>query len=356
MSDSPPPDPSVILDLINAFRCSAVLFGGVSLGLFDRLSAGPADLTSLAADLHASPDALQRLLDVCVGLGLLARQGVYYVNTPAAAVYLCKNSSRRMTGYITYSDRMLWKLWAHLPDAVREGTNRWKQALGLEGPLFSNFFQNEDDKREFILGMHGFGQISSPEVARAFDLSGYRHLVDLGGATGHLAVAVCRRYPNLRATVFDLEAVVPMAREMIATETDVASRIDVLAGDFFTGPLPAADLFSLGRILHDWGVDKIHRLLAVIHQALPAGGALLDRGETARRRPRRSALGAASIPEHADLCRGKRTHRGRICRAIAPGRLHPHRSPPYHQPARRDPGREVRMDATEKPASSHCQP
>jgi acetylserotonin N-methyltransferase len=275
LSASSPPDPTVVLDLINAFRCSAVLFGGVSLGLFDRLAAGPADVETLAADLRANADALQRLLDASVGLRLLVRQGERYANTPAAAAYLCRNSPRRMTGYITYSDRILWKLWAHLPDAVREGTNRWKQGLGLDGPLFTSFFRNEDDKREFLLGMHGFGQLSSPEVVRAFDLSRYRHLVDLGGATGHLAVAACRHYPQLRATVFDLAAVVPMAREMIAAEPDVASRIDVVAGDFFTDALPQADLFAVGRIVHDWGEEKIHRLLGVIYQALPPGGALL---------------------------------------------------------------------------------
>jgi acetylserotonin O-methyltransferase len=48
-----------------------------------------------------------------------------------------------------------------------------------------------------------------------------------------------------------------------------------IAGDFFTDPLPEADLYSLGRILHDWSDEKIHRLLAKIHAALPAGGGLL---------------------------------------------------------------------------------
>ena len=158
---------------------------------------------------------------------------------------------------------------------AQEGTNRWKQEFGLEGPLFANFFKTEDDKREFLMGMHGFGQISSPEVVKAFDLSGYRHLVDLGGATGHLAMAACRHYPHLRATVFDLPAAIPLAQEMIAAAPDLTSRIDTVEGDFFTDPLPEADLFAVGRILHDWSEEKIHRLLNVIHQALPAGGALL---------------------------------------------------------------------------------
>jgi acetylserotonin N-methyltransferase len=274
MSEASVPDPAPVLDLLNAFRCSQVMFSAVALGAFDRLASGPAPLPTLAADLGANPDALGRLLDTCVGLGLLARAGADYAITPVAATYLTRSSPRRMTGYINYSHTVLWKLWAHLDDAVREGTHRWPQAFGLDGPIFANLFKTEDDKREFTLGMHGFGQISSPEVVRAFDLGGYRRLLDLGGATGHLAIAACRRYPHLRAAVFDLPAVLPQAREVLSA-SDVVERIELVAGDFFRDPLPEADLIAVGRILHDWSEDKIGRLLGVIFRSLPAGGALL---------------------------------------------------------------------------------
>src|SRR5437773_1871969 len=115
------PDPAPVLDLMNAFRCSAVMFSACSLGIFDQLAAEPLDQAGLARRLGANPDALGRLLDACVGLGLLARQEGRYVNTPAAQTYLCRASPSRMTGYITYSDRVLWPMWAHLADAVREG-------------------------------------------------------------------------------------------------------------------------------------------------------------------------------------------------------------------------------------------
>jgi acetylserotonin N-methyltransferase len=180
-----------------------------------------------------------------------------------------------MTGYITYSDRVLWQLWAHLADAIREGTHRWKQAFNLDGPIFASFFRTEADKREFVWGMHGYGQISSPEVVAAFDLSRFTHLVDLGGATGHLAVAACRRYPKLRASVFDLPGVIPMANEILGAEQDIGDRVTTIAGDFFVDELPPADLYAVGRILHDWSEDKMTKLLARIYQALPSGGALL---------------------------------------------------------------------------------
>jgi acetylserotonin N-methyltransferase len=74
--------------------------------------------------------------------------------------------------------------------------------------------------------------------------------------------------------VFDLPDAVPIAREVVGAST-VADRVEVVSGDFFTDPLPDGDLYALGRILHDWTEEKVLRLLARVHERLPAGGALL---------------------------------------------------------------------------------
>ena len=123
--------------------------------------------------------------------------------------------------------------------------------------------------------MHGLGVLSSPKVVEAFDLSQFRRMVDLGGATGHLAIAACERNPDLRAVVFDLPAVIEVSARLCPIAPSLAQRIEVMAGDFFSDELPEADLFALGRILHDWSEDKIRALLAKIYRRLPAGGAIL---------------------------------------------------------------------------------
>jgi len=268
------PDPTPVLDLMEAFRRSKVMFASVSLGVFDALDAGPQAAAALAAQLACSADALERLLDASVGLGLLRKDAAGYANTPVATTYLCRSSSRRLTGYLAFSNEVLWKLWGNLEDAVREGSHRWKQVYGSDEPIFTHFFRNDDIKREFLFGMHGYGLIASPQVVGAFDLGRFRRLVDLGGATGHLAVAACQRYPSLAATVFDLPAAVPVAQQVIAA-TPAAGRVTVVGGDFFTDPLPEGDLYALGRILHDWTEAKVLLLLRKIFERLPAGGALL---------------------------------------------------------------------------------
>lgn len=239
---------NIVLDLIDAFRRSKTMFAAVELGIFDG----------------QRPDCkeLNRLLDACVALGLLEKSGDEYVNSPEAEKFLRSGSPDTLSGYIRYSNNALYPMWGHLEDAVREGTNRWKQTFDFDGPIFSHFFRTPGAMQEFQQGMHGFGRLSSPAVVEAFDLSRFRWLVDLGGGTGHLAEAAHQRYPHLEARVFDL----PRVAEMFP---------GTIAGDFFTDSLPPADLYSLGRILHDWTEDKIRKLLAKIHIALPRGGGLL---------------------------------------------------------------------------------
>jgi acetylserotonin O-methyltransferase len=269
-----PSDPNPVLELMLGFRRSKTMFAAVELGVFDALGAGPRSSDDLARELGCDSAAMRRLLDALVGLELLTRSGEMYSNTPNATDYLCSSSPNRLTGYIRFSNDVSWKLWTHVEDAIREGGHRWKQTYGWDAPIFSSFFRDGHAMREFLMGMHGYGVISSPRVVRACDLSGFNRLVDLGGATGHLAIAACEAYPNLAATVFDLPEVTPLAREIVGLSS-VADRVDVVGGDFFENELPRADLYSLGRILHDWSDEKIMLLLRKIFHALPEGGGLL---------------------------------------------------------------------------------
>ena len=273
VSDLSIPDPAIVLDLLEAFRRSKTMFAAVELGVFDALKT-PMLLNEIADELRCDRVALMTLLDSCVAFGLLGRCKEQYVNTPVSETYLTKDSPRRMTGYIHYSNRVMWKMWGNLEDAVREGSNRWKQTFDFDGPIFSHFFRTDDAMQEFLMGMHGFGMITSPHVVNAFDLSRFKVMADLGGATGHLAIAACQRYSNMRGIVFDLPHALDLAKNTVA-RSGVSDRIEVIGGDFFHDDLPKADLYALGRIVHDWSEPKIRTLLERIYNALPSGGGLL---------------------------------------------------------------------------------
>jgi acetylserotonin N-methyltransferase len=287
--------PEPILELIVAFQASKTMFAAVKLGIFEALEAGPKSLVSLSevikfqsegdapckslkgdnpAPLAVNPGALEQLLDACVGLGLLRYDGGRYQNSPVSTKYLCSGSPFQMTGYNNFSNDILWYIWGDLESAIQEGSHRWKKTYGWNPPYWDSIFKTPDTTREFMMGMHGYGQMTSAKVVNAFDLSPYTKLVDLGGGTGHLVLAACERYPNLKAEVFELPAVIPLAREVIA-ESGVADRVEVSEGNFFRDPLPDGDLYVLARILHDWKESDIRDLLKRIFEKLPRGGTLL---------------------------------------------------------------------------------
>jgi acetylserotonin N-methyltransferase len=268
------PDPRPIIDLIEGFRRSKTMFTAVSLGIFDRLHDAPATAAVMASAVEADPDAMGRLLDACAALGLLRKHDGAYSNEPAADVYLRAASPHTLRGYVRYSDEALYPMWRRLDDAVREGSHRWTQTFGVQAGLFGHFFRTEEAMHDFLIGMHGFGMITSPAVVAAFDLGRFRKLVDLGGATGHLTIAACERYPELQGVVFDLPAVTAAAREHLAA-SPARDRIELVAGDFFKDELPEADLFAMGRVLHDWKEPQIASLLDRIYHRLPDGGGLL---------------------------------------------------------------------------------
>ena len=270
----PPPDPKPVLDLIEAYRHSKTMFTAEALGIFDRLHERSAGAAELAAELGLHAGALERLLDGCAALGLLAKEAGLYRNQPVAERYLFSGSPDTLSGYVRYSDEALFPMWSNLGDAIREGAPRWKQTFGIDGAIFGGFYRTDEAMRSFLRGMHGFGMLTSPAVVAAFDLSRFRRVVDLGGGTGHLAIAACQLYPEMHAVVFDLPRVAALARENIA-RSGLAGRVTTHEGDFFTGELPEADLYAVGRILHDWDDEKAAVLLRAVFRRLPPAGGLL---------------------------------------------------------------------------------
>lgn len=154
--------PHIVPDLIEAFRRSKTMFAALELGVFEATPTTAAAFAVRGAG--ADGRAVELLMDACVALGLFMKADGVYGNTEEAERYLKRDSPDTLAGYALYSSNVLWKLWDHLPDAVREGTHRWPQAFGMQGPIFSHFFKTDEAMRTFLTGLHGFGMLSSPQV------------------------------------------------------------------------------------------------------------------------------------------------------------------------------------------------
>lgn len=265
----------VVVDLMAGFRVSKAMFAAVELGLFDSLHRSPSTTTELAGKHGLAQRALERLLGFLASQGLIALDAdKHWKNLEPAERFLRRDSPETLAGYILYSDRILYRLWDRLPDALREGTHRWEQEFGQKDDIFDHFFSTDDDKERFLEGMNGLGLLGSPQVVEILEPGRFRRLADWGGGTAHLAIAACRRDPTLEAVIWDLPSVQPVA-ERYVRDAGLAERITAQPGNFFRDEPPAADLVSMSRILHDWSDDKVRSLLRRAYESLPPEGALL---------------------------------------------------------------------------------
>ncbi|CAF0912071.1 unnamed protein product [Didymodactylos carnosus] len=272
--------PSGILDLMDGYRRTKILFTAVELGIFDFLNKQPETAHQLNQHLKLDEPSLKRFLNSCVALDLLLYdpKEETYQNSESSDEYLVSTKPTSITSYLKHNNNKSYMLWSHVSDALREGTQRWHQAFHIpststEETLFATtHYANEAAQMDFLDGMHGMMKISAAKIVEQFDLSKYKHLVDVGGCSGELAMTACNKYPQLRATIFDLPDVKAAATKYIHK----ADRIKYETGNFFKDELPNGDLYVLGRIIHDWNEQDGIKILTKIYNSLPeTNGAVL---------------------------------------------------------------------------------
>jgi len=99
-------------------------------------------------------------------------------------------------------------------------------------------------------------------------------IIDLGAAEGGLPVQLALAHPHLTGTGFDLPPVRPIFEDYVA-RFGLADRLQFRAGDFFSDPLPRADVIIMGHVLHDWSLEEKRQLIARAYAALTPGGAIV---------------------------------------------------------------------------------
>jgi hypothetical protein len=122
--------------------------------------------------------------------------------------------------------------------------------------------------------MTGISMGDAHAISETFPWDRHKTVIDIGTSEGCLPVQVALGHPHLSGGGFDLPAVAPIFEKYVAS-AGLTDRLRFYPGDFFSDPLPAADVLVMGHILHDWSLDEKLMLLRKGYDALPAGGALI---------------------------------------------------------------------------------
>jgi hypothetical protein len=264
--------PEKIMQIGLGFGPSKTLLSAVELGLFTYLADGPADAQTIQRDLKLHPRSVRDFLDMLVALRLLEREGERYSNTEETAFFLVRGKPGYIGGILEMANARLYPFWGSLTTALHTGEpqNEAKHGEDLFGTLYADPARLEG----FLKAMTGISLGSARAIACKFPWQDYRSFIDIGAAQGAVPVQVALAHGHLTGGGFDLASVGPIFDNYVA-EHGLSDRLKFYTGDFFTEPLPRADVLIMGHILHDWNLEQKRDLLRKAYEALPAGGALI---------------------------------------------------------------------------------
>lgn len=254
--------------MLTGFRISAALSVAAELGLSDVLATGPRTVAELASAVGVDEETLERLLRALVAIGVYAEADGVVSNTPLGEGLRSDVPGTLRPLARTLQDPALWAAWGHLGHSVRTGETAFEALHGVD--VWTHRQRQPEHNAIFNDNMTARSWKIAEAVAAAYDFSGFRTVVDVGGGQGIVLDAVLRSNDQLAGTVFDRDHVVATAPVTPALEP----RWSAMAGDFF-GSVPPADVYLLKSILHDWSDDRCVEILRVCAGSLRPGGVIL---------------------------------------------------------------------------------
>lgn len=242
-----------------------IFLTSVKLDLYTPLAEKPKSAGALATEIGADPDALTRLLDALVTMGLLKREGDFYKNIPELAEFLVK-TSRFYMGELMLLQDAEWDHWGKLEEIIRTGKPTVKDNIFISRPELGATVSRV---------LHRMAKRIAPALAEKIDLAAYKTLIDVGGGGGAFAIAFCKRYSHLKVTLFDLPQTLKISRENIEQE-GLQDRIDLVEGNFNKGQLPGHfDVVFASDILHYQTEAENMALVQRLYDATATGGVLI---------------------------------------------------------------------------------
>ena len=256
-----------VLELARSFQPACILAAAADLDVFSALA--PRGLTAEEVANVASSDirGMTILLDALTALQLLDKQDDHYLVPESLKPVLTEQGASSVLAMAQHQANCL-RRWAQLAWVIKNGRPA-ERTPSIRG--------EEADAASFIGAMKNLSAPLARKIIRELGPFAFRHLLDVGGASGTWTLAFLEACPAGKATLFDLPRVLPMAKQFL-TEAGVMDRVNLVGGDYLVGPLPSgADLVWVSAIVHQNSRAQNQALFAQVFQSLESGGRIAIR-------------------------------------------------------------------------------
>jgi len=236
----------------------------VELRIFDALENAALTSEEAAARLALEPKAAELLLNALAAVELLHKNAALFSLADTARQYLLRSSPYYVGDMIRF-ESSLWNCWEKLPEAIRSG----------KAVRPANMYQDDVNETEtFISAMDSLVKArgDSDVVASVLDWSHVGEFLDVGSGPATYPIALCKKFPNLHATIFDLPVTLNITRHFIRA-AGMEDRIRLIAGDYRKDAIPGDyQVIFLSNVIHGEDYAKNEALIGKLAKNLePAG-------------------------------------------------------------------------------------
>lgn len=242
----------------------------VHLDLFSWLDQHPSTKEDICRALDITDRPTDVMLTLMAAMGLVEERNRVFYLTLAAREHLVKRSPWYLGPYFeSLKER---PVTLDLLKVLRTGKPaNW----GSQQKDWHRSMETEAFATQFTAAMDCRGVYLAQAVAKSIDLARHTHLLDIAGGSGIYSCSFVAHWPHLAATVLEKPPVDQIAARAIANR-GYSEKVDVVAGDMLTDPLPTTgDIHLYSNVLHDWDEPVVRQLLTKSFAALPPGGLVL---------------------------------------------------------------------------------
>jgi hypothetical protein len=262
-----------LLQMINSYRMTQLIYVSAKLGIADLLKDGPRHSDELAKLVGADQRSLYRLLRALASVGIFSEiQPDYFTLTPCGELLRTDIQGSMRAVALMNGEPWTWRTWESFLDTIKTGDPQFARVFGSS---FYEYLEHQEDAKDiFDSAMTNFSELQDSTLVTGYDFSSIRCLVDIGGGRGKLITSILTANPNLKGILFDLPRVIQDAKQYIAA-TGLTERCQLIGGSFLDSIPRGGDTYLLKSTIHMFENEPAIKILKNCREVMPINGKLL---------------------------------------------------------------------------------
>lgn len=257
--------------LLHAPAKTAALGAAITTGLLWKLAEKPMNAQEIVKALHIPGKRGYYWLQFLQSFGILEMVPDGYIPSSAVRRAILDTNSKQSWQHLVIDEQEKDACVHGLPEHIDEPGSLWT-VQGLKDPInyVDRMRANPERAREFTYMLFEVHQNLARMVAELLDLTGVERMMDLGGNSGVVSMALLRKYPALTSTVVDIEYVCAAGREIVGAQ-GFSDRITYHPAEFYDDKFPSGFDLVLQCDVALYDIELLQKL----HKSLKPGGRLV---------------------------------------------------------------------------------